>query len=105
MLLPLELVPLFDRFPIYSTKGTPTKEKKALAVFRAPWNGAAWIVLEAERDEGSYMCMGQSNADGTWGKRYFTIRQLEEMRGPHGERVELDRHIRPLTKTVYALTD
>lgn len=82
---------------LYATDGQ--KEKKVVAKFFAPWNNWTWYVFEGEKlENGDFEFFGLVNGhEQEMG--YFTLSQLESVRGPIGLKIERDRHFEGVYNT------
>lgn len=76
---------------LYETEGQ--KEKVLRLKFFTPWTYWAWYV--AEYDAKERVCFGYVRGhEDEWG--YFSVDELEAIRGPSGLRVERDLQFQPL---------
>ena len=79
------------KYPLYSQDG---KKDEALVICKFFLQGYTWYVLEAEKIDDDYefygIIDGQEREYG-----YFTLSQLESLRGQWGLRVERDRSFKP----------
>jgi hypothetical protein len=77
--------------PLYSQDG---KGEDAIAVvkFFTPWSNWTWYASEFNPEEGLFFgkVVGHETELG-----YFTLAELEAVRGPAGLRIERDRHFQP----------
>jgi len=76
---------------LYSTDGK--KGERAVAVkFFTPWTNWTWFVLEGdEQENGDYLFFGLVEGhEAELG--YFTLHELESVRGPAGLKIERDIH-------------
>lgn len=75
---------------LYATKDIPAEEKVAVAKFFTPWAGWTWYVVEGEKQpDGDWLFFGLvEGIEDEWG--YFTLRELEEVVGIGGLRIERD---------------
>lgn len=86
------------QFPgIKETEGTPVEEKKVIAKFFTPWTSWTWYAVEFDgKDEFFGLVHGQEKE---WG--YFTLTELEYIRGPAGLKIERDMYFgQPLIKDI-----
>lgn len=76
---------------LYSQDGKPADEIKIAVKFFAPWNNWKWFVTEGQYDEDqkTWMFYGLVKGHETE-SGYFTLAQLESVRGPGGMRIERD---------------
>ena len=81
----------FAKYPMYSQDGKGN-DAVVIAKFFLPGSGWTWYVTEAEKMEnGDYYFFGY--VDGIEGELgYFTLSQLQEVRGRFGLRVERDMY-------------
>ena len=86
--------------PLYATDGVAFDAKTIVAKFFDPCGSWTWYVAEGERqDDGSFLCFGLVHGhEREWG--YFSLAELEAVRGPLGIGIERDLHWEPrkLTK-------
>lgn len=79
------------KYPLYSQDG---KKDEAVVICKFFLQGYTWYVLEAEKIDDDYefygIIDGQCREYG-----YFTLSQLESVRGNWGLRVERDRIFKP----------
>lgn len=75
---------------LYSTDDVPLEEKTAVVKFFVPWNNWTWYAFEGERTEdGDFLFFGL--VDGFERELgYFTLSELESVRGPAGLKIERD---------------
>lgn len=76
---------------LYSQDG---KGEEALAIvkFFPPWSDWAWYGSEYDPETGEFfgVVCGQERELG-----YFSLKELESLRGPYGLKIERDRHFDP----------
>jgi hypothetical protein len=90
-----------DKLPkLYATDGTPATERTVVAKFFAPWSRWTWYVLEGEPDTESgtedFLFFGLVNGlERELG--YFSLNELQSLRGPFGLGIERDRGWTPIT--------
>ncbi|MBI4339655.1 MAG: DUF2958 domain-containing protein [Chloroflexi bacterium] len=86
---------LQDHLPkLYATEDVPSPEKVVVAKFFTPWTNWTWYAVEGEEDDGDFQFFGL--VDGhelEWG--YFSLQELESVRGPVGLTIERDLHFKP----------
>lgn len=75
---------------LYATDGA--EDKDVIVKFFTPWANWTWYVFEGEKMEnGDWEFFGM--VDGHEKELgYFTLSQLQEIKGPVGLKVERDRH-------------
>jgi Protein of unknown function (DUF2958) len=78
--------------PLRSTCGVPLDRQRCVVKFFTPWSNWTWYACEGEvRPDGDVEFFGRVDGlESEWG--YFTLRELESIRGPFGLRVERDLH-------------
>jgi hypothetical protein len=66
-----------------------------IAKFFCPWNAFTWFAAELEAD--TSICFGYVNLgdDQNAELGYFDLRELEELLGPFGMKIERDLHWTP----------
>lgn len=81
----------FAKYPLYSQDGKGN-DAVVIAKFFLPGSGFTWYVTEAEKQtNGDYMFFGYvEGLDSELG--YFTLSQLQNVRGRFGLRVERDMY-------------
>lgn len=86
--------------PLRATESIPTEDKKLLVKFFCPWNQWTWFAIEGEPqiDDGGaewdYHFFGYViGHEKEWG--YFSLRELEDVRGPMGLKIERDLYWQP----------
>lgn len=81
---------------LYATEDVPTDEKKIICKFFTPDGCWTWYVVEGEQLETDFLFFGLVNGlESEWG--YFTLEELEAVRGPSGLKIERDRYFRNVT--------
>jgi hypothetical protein len=72
---------------LYSTEAVPVERKKLIVKFFTPWAGWAWYAAEYDPAQRVFfgLVIGQATE---WG--YFSLAELEEVRGPCGLKIERD---------------
>lgn len=77
--------------PLYSTE-KKTDDPVAVAKFFTPWTNWTWYAIEYDPEEKLFygLVSGFVKEFG-----YFSLAELEEIRGPLGLRVERDRYWQP----------
>jgi hypothetical protein len=79
------------KYPIYSQDG---KKEEAVAVCKFFLQGYTWYVLEAEKQGDDYSFFGI--VDGEYKEYgYFTLSELQSLRGRWGLTVERDMYFKP----------
>lgn len=76
--------------PLYSQEKNDNPE--IIVKFFTPWSNWTWYVTEGRKQEdGDYLFFGlEDGFDKELG--YFTLSELEEVRGPFGLKIERDLH-------------
>jgi len=78
--------------PMYSTDNIPLDEKTAVCKFFDPTGSYTWYVFEGERrEDGDFEFFGYVTGCDYPEMTYFTLRQLEEIRGRWGLGIERDQ--------------
>jgi len=79
--------------PIRSTEKLGDKAKATVKFF-CPWNYWTWYATEYDPETGQFfgMVYGHEPELGYW-----SMAEIEEVRGPWGLKIERDRHFRPTT--------
>lgn len=82
---------LFAKYPTYSQDGK-MYDAVVIAKFFMPWSNFTWYVTEAcKLANGDYEFFGYVDGlEGEFG--YFTLSELQSLRGRFGLRVERDRY-------------
>lgn len=82
---------LFAKYPTYSQEGKMF-DAVVIAKFFMPWSSFTWYVTEAcKLNNGDYEFFGYVDGlEGEFG--YFTLSQLQSLRGRFGLRVERDMY-------------
>jgi len=78
--------------PLYATEKIATGEKIIKIKFFTPDSSWSWYIVEWDKEEKIFF--GYVNGHyGEWG--YFSLKELEEVRGPLGLKIERDLHFEP----------
>jgi hypothetical protein len=81
---------------LYTTEHTPNADKIAACKFFTPDSSWTWFVCEAGIGEDADILFGfVIGHEAEWG--YFSLRELESVRGPLGLPIERDLGFRPKT--------
>ena len=82
---------------LYSTDDGDTDTLGARMVtvkFFTPWSNWTWYVLEGAEEDGDYLFYGYvEGLENEFG--YFTLRELEQVKGPFGLTIERDLYWTP----------
>lgn len=80
---------------LFKTENVPLKEKIVHAKLFTPDSSWTWFILEGEEQEdGDFLLFGWVvGLEKELG--YFTLRELESVRGPLGLPIERDLHFKP----------
>lgn len=79
---------------LYATEDTPLEKKMVYAKFFTPDANWTWYVTEYDPNE--RLCFGYViGHEREWG--YFSLDELESVRGPLGLSIERDIHFEPIT--------
>ncbi|MEW6058056.1 MAG: DUF2958 domain-containing protein [Bdellovibrionota bacterium] len=82
--------------PLYAQE--KVKDPMVHAKFFTPWTHWTWYVTEGSEEEGDFIFFGYVAGDfGEWG--YFSLNELESVRGPGGLTIERDLHFTPKRKS------
>ena len=66
--------------------------------FFTPWTGWTWFVTEGSQEDDDFIFFGYViGLEAEWG--YFSLRELESVRGPAGLTIERDLYFRPKRKS------
>lgn len=80
------------KYPLYSQDG---KKDEAVVICKLFLQGYTWYVLEADKVDDDYEFYGIIDSqEREYG--YFTLSQLESVRGSWGLKVERDRSFKPV---------
>ena len=80
---------LRKQFPkLYATEGIPTEEKKVIAKFFTPDSNWTFYAVEFDQDDTFFGLV--DGFEREWG--YFSLKELQGIRGKFGLPVERDRH-------------
>ena len=78
--------------PLYSQENT--EDPEVHAKFFTPDSNWTWFLTEGSQQEDDFLCFGYViGLDEEWG--YFSISELEAVRGPMGLPIERDLYFRP----------
>jgi hypothetical protein len=79
---------------LYATEQTPLAEKQILCKFFDPCSAWTWYAVEGGEDEGEFLFWGLVRGhEDEWG--YFSLAELESLRGRVGLPIERDRYFTP----------
>jgi len=78
--------------PLYSTDGKPDAERDILVKFFTPDSSFTWYVLEADKHGDDWEFFGWVDGGQFQEYGYFTLAQLQSVRGAYGLPVERDRN-------------
>jgi len=88
-LLTKELVAKLPK--LYATEDIEIEDKLIVAKLFTPWSTWTWYVIEYDGED---RCFGfVKGHEAEFG--YFSIKELSEIEGPYGLKVERDRHFMP----------
>jgi len=78
--------------PLYAQEGN--SEPMVHAKFFTPWTSWTWFVTEGSQQEDDFIFFGYViGYEPEWG--YFSLNELESIRGPAGLTIERDLHFTP----------
>jgi len=76
---------------LYATEDIELEDKLILAKLFTPWSSWTWYVIEYDGED---RCFGfVKGHEAEFG--YFSIKELSEIEGPYGLKVERDRYFKP----------
>ena len=85
--------------PLYAQDGTP--DPIVHAKFFTPWTAWTWFVTEGSAEDDDFIFFGYViGLDSEWG--YFSLSELEAVRGPGGLTIERDLYFIPRPKSQIA---
>ena len=73
--------------PLYTTEKIATKDKIVKIKFFTPDSSWSWYVVEYDKEEKIFFGFVKGHYE-EWG--YFSLKELEEVRGPLGLKIERD---------------
>ena len=86
---------------LYETEDIPTEEKRVIVKFFTPDSSWTWYAVEFDGDDTFFGLV--DGHDREWG--YFSLSELEAVRGPLGLKIERDRYFgQPLIKEIKELS-
>jgi hypothetical protein len=78
-----------------ATEHIPEGDKVAVVKFFTPWSNWTWYGVEGHvQEDGEIMFFGRVEGHETE-LGYFSLRELESIRGPFGLKIERDMHFEP----------
>ena len=77
--------------PLYATEKIATEQKIIKIKFFTPDSSWSWYVVEWDKEEKIFFGYVKGHC-GEWG--YFSLKELEEARGPLGLKIERDLHFK-----------
>ncbi|OPZ76433.1 MAG: hypothetical protein BWY78_01371 [Alphaproteobacteria bacterium ADurb.Bin438] len=78
--------------PLYAQEDISTAKKMVYAKFFTPWSNWTWYVMEYDPKE--KLCFGYVKGfENELG--YFSLEELENLKGPHGLTIERDLYFKP----------
>lgn len=79
---------------LYATEETPLADKTVHVKFFTPWSGWTWYLIEYDAADR----LGFGLVDGLEAEfGYFSLDELEAIKGPGGLTIERDIHFEPMT--------
>ena len=83
---------------IGATSELPAEQVKVRAKFFTPWTGWTWYMTELEPETGLAFGYAHNSSDPQGAELgYFSLTELESLRGPFGLKIERDLHFGPKT--------
>ncbi len=83
---------LREKLPqLYKTENLPLEEKVAVIKFFTPWTYWTWYAVEFDGDDLFWGWVHGHKKE--WG--YFSLKELESVRGPGGLAIERDKFFEP----------
>lgn len=93
-LITKEIEKKIEKYPLYSQDGKGD-EAVVIAKFFPPWGGMSFYATEGSKTEdGDIEFFGMVTNCGEYELGYFTLSQLENLRGPWGLKVERDLYFK-----------
>ena len=77
---------------LYDTENVPESDKVLVVKYFCPWNSWTWYGVEYNPDERLFFGYVEG-FEKEWG--YFSLDELEEVRGPGGLKIERDYYFNP----------
>ena len=78
--------------PLYSTENIATNDKIVKVKFFSPDSSWIWLGVEFDKKKKLFFGYVKSLYLGEWG--YFSLEELEEVKGPLGLHIERDLHFK-----------
>lgn len=78
---------------MYSTEHINAPDKKIIVKYFTPWTSWTWYAAEYDPEERRFFGYVDNGRDGEWG--YFSLDELESVKGPWGLKIERDYHFGP----------
>jgi hypothetical protein len=79
---------------LYSTQNIPLEEKVAICKFFTPDSSWTWYAVEGQDEGDDFIFFGWVHGlEKEWG--YFSLKDLESVRGPMGLAIERDKWFTP----------
>jgi len=76
---------------LYSTEDVPEEEKVIVVKFFTPWTSWTWYAVEFDGEDLFFGLVDGHERE--WG--YFSLTELQSVRGPWGLKIERDLHFPP----------
>ena len=77
---------------LYETEKVPESEKVLVVKYFCPWNNWTWYGAEYEPEDKLFFGFVEG-FEKEWG--YFSLEELESIKGPWGLKIERDYHFNP----------
>lgn len=77
---------------LYATEKTPEADKVLVVKFFTPWTNWTWYGVEYNPTERLFFGYVEGH-EKEWG--YFSLDELESVKGPYGLKIERDLHWQP----------
>lgn len=83
-----------EALPSIGSQDSAGLEAVAYVKFFCPWNQWTWWATEFDPEKGLFFGLVRGHEEELG---YFTLEEIEAVRGPGGLRIERDRHFTPCT--------
>ena len=76
---------------LYATEQIPTNDKRIIVKFFSPWTSWTWYAVEGQPNGDDFTFFGLvAGHEKEWG--YFSLNELQTVKGPFGLKIERDYH-------------